>query len=287
MLSKRKRASRCHEDSAQHLFDMYKQCRLVPRYGTHPVLRWLVLSQQYPLREHAECPMAVANVQPWICSVQQCKDMESHVVTLAQEADTSYIKYAAAFFQWWFRMAELHELPEIAPAAEHCTWLSIRDLERSLVVPDVRRAAIKIAQMLQIRAGERETVTNKSFSSALQQLRTGEWNRTMHQVLMYGTATDIYHQGLLDAVHMAIVEGRYRGRLNFLWVDNVVNAPSRPAKKGAWPLVHAHGTFYIVEWKDQHAVCNSFHAAYCTWIQLCMHFCNGIIAGRYDVRKCM
>jgi hypothetical protein len=230
--------------------------------------------------------MASANVEPDLLSRQQCSEMERHVVTVAETSQPCYVKYAAAFFAWWFKMAEVQERQAFAPAPSDCSWLSVRDLERSLVVPDVRRSAIKIAQMLEIRAGERETVDNKSYSSALQHLRTAEWNRTMHQILMYGTATDIYHQGLLNAVHMAIVEGRYRGRLNFLWVDNVIDAPARPAKSGAWPTVHAHGDHFLVTWKDQHATCRDFHEAYCTWVQLCMHYGGGIIAGRYDIRKC-
>ena len=236
--------------------------------------------------ENASCPMASANVQPYLYNTHECAEMEQHVVSIAEHSDLSYIKYAAAFFAWHFKIAELLQLPSFQAAAESCPWLSIRDLERSLVVPDVRRSAIKIAQMLELRAGERETVVNKSYSSALQQLRTGEWNAKMHHVLMYGTATDIYHLGLLDSVLMAIVEGRYRGRLNFVWVENVVHTPARPALSGAWPLIYVHGRSYVVVWLNRHTVCSSFHSAYCTWVKLCVDN-GGIIAGRYDVQKCM
>ena len=286
MLSKRKRAAGCKQEDAEQLFESYKSCKPVCRYGNHQVLRWLVLSQQYDLIDNAVCPMANANIKPCLYNVQECAEMERHVVSIAEHSELSYIKYAAAFFAWHFKIAELLQLSLIQPAAELCSWLSIRDLERSLVVPDVRRSAIKIAQMLELRAGERETVVNKSYSSALQQLRTGEWNAKMHHVLMYGTATDIYHLGLLDSVLMAIVEGRYRGRLNFLWVDNVVHAPARPAIGGAWPVLYVHGSHYVVVWLDKHARCNSFHSAYCTWMKICVDK-GGIIAGRYDVRKCM
>ena len=286
MLSKRKRASRCQANTAEHLFHMYKQCQLVERYGSHPILRWLVLSQQYELLDNPVCPMAAANVDPQIWSIEECKRMEQHAVSIAETSDFDYIKYATAFFSWNFKIAELtSSLHEFAPAPRTCSWLSVRDIERSLVVPDVRRSAIKIAQMLEIRAGERETVQNKSYSSALQQLRTSEWNSAMHQIIMYGSATDIYHQGFLDAVTLAIVEGRYRGRLNFLWVDNVVCSPARPNVSGAWPVVYAHGSKYIVVWKTRFATCQDFHEAYCTWLQLCMTN-NGIIGGRYDITKC-
>ena len=228
--------------------------------------------------------MAHANVNPQLYDDRTCHNMEQQVVSVAEHSDYSYIKYAAAFFAWYFKIAELQKLPAFAPSTEKCVWLSIRDLERSLVVPDVRRSAIKIAQMLEIRAGERETVTNKSYSSALQHLRTGEWNAKMHQTLMYGSATDIYHLGLLDSVLMAIVEGRYRGRLNFLWVDSVIQAPARAAQSGAWPEVYVHGAHYIVTWLNKHAVCSNFHEAYCTWVKLCVDR-GGVIAGRFDAQS--
>ena len=286
MLSKRKRAAGCKQEDAKQLFHKYKTCQKVSRYGTHQVLRWLVLSQQHSLLDDPCCPMANINVNVPLCTVDECYEMEQHVVSVAENGDLSYIKYAAAFFAWYFKIAELRQLPEFASSPEECSWLSIRDLERSLVVPDVRRSAIKIAQMLELRAGERETVQNKSYSSALQHLRTGEWNAKMHETLMYGTATDIYHLGLLDSVLMAIVEGRYRGRLNFLWVDSVIHAPARAAQTGAWPVIYVHGTHYIVTWLNKQATCTTFHAAYCTWTKVCINQ-GGVIAGRFDVRKCL
>ena len=174
----------------------------------------------------------------------------------------------------------------MAAADEDCEWLSVRDLERSLVVPDVRRRAIQLSQLMQIRAGERESRPVSSVSSTLQALRTGEWNDRAHRALMYGTATDIYHAGLLDIIHLAIVDGRFLGRLNFPWTDNVLSMPARSAHVGEWPCMMVHGDHYLVHWRDKRAICRSFHSAFCTWVRICLSG-GGIVGGRYDIRKCL
>ena len=286
MLSKRKRELRCRQESARDLLSAYQTKQIVSREGSHTVLRWLVLSQQYSIEPSARCPLSAANIDPHMASVQECQHMEQQAVSVAESCKESYVVYAAHFFKWWFHIAQVTQLPARPASPNNCPWLSLTDLQRSLVVPDVRRSAIKIAQMLEIRAGERESIPNKSYSSALQTLRTSEWNVSMHQTIMYGTATQIYHKGFLNSVYIAIVDGRYRGRLNFKWVDCVISAPARPNEDGAWPSILVHGTHFIVLWKGKQTVCHDFPTAYCTWVQICLDE-GGIVAGRYNVTKCM
>ena len=290
MLNKRKRAVRCQEETAAQLFEAYKAERVVSRYGSHSVLRWLVISQQYNLLDHTTitCPMSAANIEPKVLSIQECRKMEQAVVTLAEAADKKYICYAAAFFKWWFNIAEMIKLPQIYIDPQHttCGWLSTRNIERSLVVPDVRRAAIKIAQVIQVRAGERESMDNKSISSLLQVIRTGEWNQSLQQTLMYGTATEIYHKGLLNAVYIAIIDGRYTGRLHFEWFDKVICTPARPNALGAWPVIYVHGNYFVVIWNKKHVLCANAYHAYCAWLYICIQD-GGTVAGRYNVSKCM
>lgn len=232
--------------------------------------------------------MSAANIDPEVLSTLECKQMEQIVVTLAENAEKKYIYYAAAFFKWWFYIAEIIKLPKVPIDLQSisCEWLSTRNVERSLVVPDVRRAAIKIAQVLQVRAGERESMDNKSISSLLQVIRTAEWNQSLQQTLMYGTAKEIYHKGLLDAVYIAIIDGRFTGRLEFKWFDNVVSTPARSHIPGAWPVIYVHGNYYFVVWNNKHVLCSNAHTAFCAWLHICIDD-GGTIAGRYNVRKCM
>jgi len=286
MLSKRKRDTGHRGSTAAELLQAYKDRTVVAREGDHTVLRWLVLSQQHADVGDPVCPMDCANATPMLASEHELRDMEQQAAALARDSDTNYIRYAAYFFAWWFRIAKVASFAPLAAAEEDCEWLSVRDLERSLVVPDIRRRAIQLAQLAQIRAGERESRPTGSVSSLLQALRTGEWNDRTHKVLMYGTATDIFHAGLLDVIHLAIVDGRFLGRLNFPWTDNVLGMPARPEHGGAWPRMMVHGDVYLVHWRSERAVCESFHSAFCTWVRICLSV-GGVIGGRYDIRKCL
>ena len=165
-------------------------------------------------------------------------------------------------------------------------------MEKSIVVPDVRRAAVQIAQHMAIRAGEFDIASahaggrTRSASAALQTLRTGEWNVQMHHTLMYGKLVDIYHAGLLPAIQLSIVDSRYQGRLGFSWVKEVLRLPhSEDTSLGAWPLIFNHGEHFIVLGHAGHVRCSSFSDAYNAWVSICMTD-GGILAGRYDISKC-
>ena len=295
MLSKRKRAAGHHEETAAELLKAYEGERLVSRDGAHTMLRWLVLANTYAVLpgRPPPCPMDRANAMPFVPTVDALEDMEQAVATrvFSSEQPRMYLEYAAHFFKWWARLAQLTEGRCRTAAHQTCEWLSESNLARSLVVPDVRRGAIKIAPTLYVRAGEVQIAAamlggTRSSSATLQGLRTGEWTRNMHHTLMYGTLTDIYSHHLLDPVYFAIINGRYLGRLGFAWVDMVLVAPTADiAARQPWPLVYVHGGQYIVHHNDSYTVCGNAMHAYATWAAICIEQ-GGVIGGRYDVRKC-
>jgi len=295
MQSKRKRAAERREETAAQLLQSYRDECPVSRDGEHGVLRWLVMARCYePLDDVPECPLDSANATPWVPTMDEFESMEQAVATrvMAEERSLAYLQYATAFFRWWHTISVVASGPKLGAIPAACEWLSTHEIERSLVVPDVRRSAIAIAQKLSVRAGEFDVASDyrggrtRTVSTILQALRTGEWNTRLHHTLMYGRLASIYRNGLLDMVCMAIVDGRYRGRLNFTWVDNVLISPSTLSiTPGAWPLIYVHGSHYMVSWHGSHMICPDCRSAYGIWLQLCLDH-GGILGGRYDVRKC-
>ena len=298
MQSKRRRAAGRREESAAELLAAYREKRTVSRAGGHAMLRWLTIARSYadlPPSE-SDCPMDAANGNPTLIGLDACRALEKRVAARVMgdvERHEWYLEYAAAFFRWWYRVCEVTATPRLPmPEPEPCTWLLQKDIEKSLVVPDVRRGAVKLAQTLQVRAGEHEVASSqaggrtRSVSAVLQALRTGEWNVGMHKTLMYGPLLEIYHAGLLDAIQLAIVDARYQGRLSFSWATHVLRTPSSTCTAlGAWPLVFCHGTEYVVLCHDGHVRCSAFAVAYAVWRDICMAK-GGLLAGRYDVSKC-
>jgi len=294
------RVARHHEETPEQLLCAYREKRPVSRYGKHPMLRWLAIARSYaPQSPPSACPMDAANAHPTLLGTDACLAMEKQVaarVMGAEEHPIGYLEYASAFFQWWYTVASALATPRVVMAnrgvaSARCTWLEPTDIERSLVVPDVRRGAVKIAQELAVRAGEFEVVSamtggrTRAVSATLQALRTGEWCTKMHRALMYGTIDTIYHAGLLTAVHIAIVDSRYQGRLSFSWIKEVLRWPARTAATPPWPVILVHGDCFIVVWHSTHLPCTSFTQAYEAWRDMCLEK-GGIIGGRYDVRKC-
>lgn len=296
MLSRRKRDAARQDETAEQLLEAYHACRPVPRAGTHTLLRWLVMTRCYHLLDDVPpCPLAAANAVPAIIAQDQLEQMEQEVASRvhACEQPEPYLMYAAYFFRWWSAVTCVTSTALMTQrAGELCTWLSERDIERSLVVPDVRRAAIKLAQQMELRAGEREYVSGlmggvKSITAVAQAMRTAERCDLLHTTLMYGTLTDIYHRDMLGAVYFAIINGRYLGRINFDFIAKVLVLPchtSLPSDVG-WPLIYIHGDHYIVYHKQTHAAFPSARAAYSQWVACCLAQ-GGVIGGCYDVRKC-
>lgn len=297
MLSKRRKTARCREDKPAQLLQAYENNTLVDRYGDHSLLRWLVIARTYSSGPPGDCPMDAANAFPELLSVDECATMEKQVanrVMSDKQYPKGYLEYATVFFQWWFRIASILSTPTIRLTKENgrCTWLEPEDIEKSLVVPDVRRCAVKVAQELAVRAGEFEVVSamaggrTRAVSATLQQLRTEEWRLKAHHSLMYGTIDEIYHAGMLAAVQIAIVDSRFQGRINFGWIKEVLRAPAfETTSIVPWPLIYVHGEHFLVVWRSQHARCSSFSQAFETWRDICMQG-GGVIGGRYDVRKC-
>ena len=297
MLSKRRKTARCREDKPSQLLKAYESRELVERYGDHGLLRWLVIARCYSSGPLADCPMDAANAFPELISLAECTQMEKQVANRVMSDHLypkGYLEYAAAFFQWWFRIANVLATPTITLTTTHgrCSWLEPEDVEKSLVVPDVRRCALKVAQDLAIRAGEFQVVSamaggrTRAVSATLQQLRTEEWRLKVHQSLMYGSIDDIYHAGMLPAVQIAIVDSRFQGRINFSWIKEVLRAPVTAAFSIVpWPVIFVHGEHFIVVWRNTHMCCSSFSHAFEVWRDVCMQG-GGVIGGRYDVRKC-
>ena len=293
MQSKRKRAEGHHEDTAAELLQAYRDKRAVPRNGAHTMLRWLVRANTYDIGILCPCPMDRANAMPFVPTTDALEQMEQAVATRVMTIyqDRAYLEYAAYFFLWWATIAEIAGTCRIAAPTRECAWLSATNLERSLVVPDVRRGAIKIAHRIYVRAGEPQVAMGhlggaRSCNATLQGLRTGEWNRMLHDTLMYGTLTDIYNRKLLGPIYLAIINGRYLGRLGFAWCDMVLRTPygASPVSQ-PWPSIYVHGSAYIIPCGDTHTICNSVPQAYMRWLDLCIES-GGVIGGRYDVRKC-
>lgn len=306
MQSKRKRAARRQEDTAQDLLRAFHEARKVDRDGNFPVLRWLIKARCIAGDDAASGSSATvpdilnrANASSGMCTQASLDALERRVVAALLgpvEVSIVHLGYAAHFFKWWAKVVATTCTPALrhtAAAQAVEGWLDPLSLERSLVVPDVRRAAIKIMQMLSIRPGEFEIasevsgVKSKSWSSVLQALRTGEWNVRLQQTLMYGTLTDIYNAGMLDAVYFSIIDSRYVGRLSFQWVDRVLEAPGQHGMSSSapWPRIMAHNRLYVLHWRGQHSIHRTAAEAYCAWAATCLDL-GGVIGGRYDVRKC-
>ena len=294
MQSKRKRAEGHREETAAELLQAYHDERPVSRDGNHTMLRWLVLANAYNVLDVTPpCPMDRANAMPFVPTVDALEEMEQAVATrvMTEHRDRAYLEYAAYFFRWWAKIAEIASTPSTLAPTRECAWLSARNMERSLVVPDIRRSAIKIAHSLYVRAGEAQVASDhlggaRSAGATLQGLRTGEWNRKLHDVLMYGTLTDIYTNDWLGPVYLAIINGRYLGRLGFAWLDMVLATPSSKLPGARpWPCIYAHGGAYVVHSRDTHTICSTVPQAYVRWIDICIES-GGVIGGRYDVRKC-
>ena len=294
MQSKRKRAAGHHEETAAELLQAYHDERPVSRGGNHTMLRWLVLANTYEALDSAPpCPMDRANAMPFVPTRGALEEMEQVVATrvMAEYHDRAYLEYAAYFFRWWAKIAEITATRSISAPTRECEWLSAHNLERSLVVPDVRRGALRIAHRLYVRAGEAQVGCAhlggaRSSSATLQGLRTGEWYRKLHDVLMYGTLTEIHNKGWLAPIYLAIIDGRYLGRLGFEWLDMVFVAPSdSTGAPRPWPRIYAHGSAYIVHSPGAHTICSSIPQAYTRWKDICIES-GGVIGGRYDVRKC-
>ncbi len=296
MLSKRKRAARHREASANDLLHLYKDEKPAARDGAHVLLRWLTIANTYePLPAPLPpCPMDAANAAPFVPTISDVERMEQAVATriFASEQPEWHVRYAAHFFQWWSAVAHVASTEEVLPRDQDNAWLREYDIEKSLVVPDVRRGAIKIAQQLEVRAGEAHVCAHyysgsKSSSAVLQSLRTGEWNNRTHSKLMYGTVTEIYNAGLISHVYFSIIHGRYLGRLGFDWATQVLMSPAvyRKNSKCAWPRIYVHGEWFLVSWGTKHVRCQLATLAYSTWVHMCIEM-GGVIGGRYDVRKC-
>lgn len=143
-----------------------------------------------------------------------------------------------------------------------------------------------------MRAGEFEVVSavsggrTRTISTVLQALRTEEWRLKMHHTLMYGTVHEIYHAGFLPAVQASIVDSRYQGRLTFGWITNVIRSPATERFAVVpWPIIYVHGSGFVLVWQGRHARRERFDEVYELWRDVCVEM-GGIIAGRYDVRKC-
>ena len=282
------------------MLEAYRERRSVARQGDHPVLRWLTIARAYPPAEEGDdepaCPLDAYNAMPLLLTCEQCQTVErkvaARVLDCGKEYPRGYLEYAAAFFLWWYRIAAILTTPELPLATDTSSWLGAEAIERSLVVPDVRRAAIQLSQQLEIRAGEFEVVSamsgsrTRALSVTLQALRTGDWNVKTHHTIMYGTVLDIYHGGLLSVVQLAVVDSRYLGRIGFAFAKEVIRCPASTCTAlGAWPLIFVHGDHYITSWRTGYVLCRSFADAYSTWRDMCLEL-GGVIGGRYDVRKC-
>lgn len=299
MQSKRRRTARCRSESVAEILTAYHERRSVARQGAHPVLRWLAIARSFPCQEtdgEPMCPLDACNAMPCLLTCEQCCKIEctvaARVLDCGKEYPIGYLEYATAFFLWWYRIAAILVTPELPLVIDSSSWLSAECIERSLVVPDVRRSAVALSQKLEIRAGEFEVMSamsgsrTRTLSTTLQTLRTGDWNVKTHHTLMYGTILDIYHAGLLDVVQLAVVDSRYLGRIAFGFANEVVRCPASDCTAlGAWPLIFVHGAHYVVSWRVGHVICRSFADAYAAWCDMCVSM-GGIIGGRYDVRKC-
>ena len=298
MQSKRRKVQRCRDESPQQMRHAYEHKRPVNRFGPHAMLRWLTIARAYPERPPSDtCPMAAANAWPTVVTTAECREMEQQVASRVMSIDTyplSHLQFAAGFFQWWYRVAAVAEYTPL-PAeirGDACGWLTPDDLTKSLVVPDIRRCALKVAHMMAIRAGEFELVSAmqggriRAVSAALQILRTEEWRMNVHNAIMYGTIDDIYRAGLMGIVQMAVVDSRYQGRISFSWMKEVLRTPSNETHEVVpWPVIFCHGESFIVVWQGKSRVCRWFGSAYATWRDVCLQM-GGVVGGRYDVRKC-
>lgn len=299
MQSKRRRTARHRSEGVAEILAAYSERRSVARQGSHPVLRWLTIARSYASQQgngEPACPLDTYNAVPLLLTCAQCQALErnvaARVLDCGKEYSLGYLKYATAFFQWWYRIAAILSTPELPLIADTSSWLSAEAIERSLVVPDVRRSAVKLSQQLEIRAGEFEVMSamsgsrTRTLSTTLQALRTGDWNVKTHHTLMYGTVLDIYHAGLLSVVQLAVVDSRYLGRISFAFANEVIRCPaSHTTALGSWPLIFVHGTHYVVCWRAGYVHCSCFADAYSAWYKMCVEI-GGIIGGRYDVRKC-
>lgn len=260
------------------------------------MLRWLVMTRCYNLLDQVPpCDLVAVNARLELLTQDDVERMEQEAATRvhSSEQHASYLSFAAFFFRWWAKVAEVCSTPQLPTRAlDTCEWLTDKDVDRSLVVPDVRRAALKLVQRMELRPGECQLVAEltggkKSITATCQAMRTGERCNLVHNTIMYGTLSDIYHSKMLDVIYFAIINGRYLGRLNFDFIDNVLMLPCMDDLycKHSWPLIYVHGKNYVVAYNKKHTVCHNARDAYACWHACCL-LQGGVIGGYYDVRKC-
>lgn len=305
MQSRRKRTARHHDVTAAELLEHYESGTCVDRSGRYTLLRWLVrarhISKTSDTPTHVPDAVAVAQRQTGSKHMLTSRELDqlehcvAHTV-MRTEHCVEYLNYLAHFFAWHHMVARIVRYQPLAGhTLEKGAWsfLDETNVEHALVVPDIRRSAIKIMQVLSVRAGELEvaayasTVRSRSCSAILQLLRTPEWNARLQHTLMYCGLTDIYNAGMLDAVYFAVVDSRYQGRVAFAWCEKVLVTPGQWTQERAmpWPLIYCSHQHYVLVWQNQSSTHISALQVYMAWLDICLNM-GGVIGGHYDVRKC-
>ena len=169
------------------------------------------------------------------------------------------------------------------------TWLCWESVERCLVIPDVRKLALKLQWERELRAGEREYVrrctanTTSSEYGVLQTLRTPEYISRVRMGMMYGDINALYKNGWLDTVVMAIIQTRMLSQVGFDWLARCVHF----SHSARWPN---DGQAHVVVERTKMVVSNGAKSFVCSHATtMYRHWCaltNSAIDGRYDMSNC-
>ena len=273
----------------------------VSRQGDHPLLRWLVRCASCAKRgkQRDDIIQHVNQVSATFPDLlpRELDDLEADVAcyVMSHTADQAIIQYFAAFF----RMIGIHykciNLPCRAVSnLANVSWLSPVYTERSLVVPDIRKASVDIAMKACLRPGEMQYAAAMDTSgvcnetTALRMLRPIEYTSHVRHTLSYGTMQQIYDNGLLDYVHLAMVNSKAMGRLNMDWIQHVMVFPSMVhsdiSATFAFPRVLCRGM--VMVWTGRQTPCRDARSAFVAWCTLAAaHATNGLVNGRWDISK--
>ena len=169
------------------------------------------------------------------------------------------------------------------------TWLSWDSVTRCLVIPDVRKLALDLQWMRELRPGEVEYVkrcTSNVTSSeygVLQTLRTSEYLSRIRMGIMYGDINHLHKHNWLDMVIIAIIQTRMRSRTGLDWINRCVQFCAF-ARERSDNQVHVliERRHIVVSDRKTSFVCSHATAMYKHWCELS----NTIIDGRYDISQC-
>lgn len=219
--------------------------------------------------------------------LQMCKG-----VLTSSEIDAPMLDYLAALHHSVYIRQNIRQGPfyiDNSNSNLKGTWLGWDCVERSLVIPDVRKLALDLQWRRELRAGEREFVrrvtanTTSSEYGVLQTLRTPEYLSRVRMGIMYGDINVLFRNEWLDTIIIAMIQARMLSRAGLDWIARCVqfSSSARPRNDGQ-AHVMVERNHIVVSNGTKSFACSHATTMFRHWCELT----NSTIDGRYDMSHC-